>query len=275
MTIPESIPRDVPAQRWPRLRFGLAHVFMVIYWPSAVLCVTAMSLVSGLVMAQDEREKLGQKTLSVSLGIFMTFLERVGIIRVDDADLRKHAEMSGPLIIACNHPALWDAPLVMRRIGRVFCVMKADVTTNPMLRGGARFAGFVPNSPRLMMIREAVKRLDAGGRLLLFPEGTRTRREHGSINDFRPGLALLAKQSGAPVLPIFITTDSPYLGKGWPTWKIPKLPVSISIRVGEKVYIRPDERVRDFSARLEEMFRTELKCDSTLPDDFRGVESSV
>jgi 1-acyl-sn-glycerol-3-phosphate acyltransferase len=94
--------------------------------------------------------------------------------------------------------------------------------------------------------------------LLLFPEGTRTRRELGSLNDFRPGLALLAKRSGAPVLPVFITTDSPYLGKGWPTWKMPKLPVSISFRVGETMTIMPDERVRDFSERLEERVRKGL-----------------
>jgi 1-acyl-sn-glycerol-3-phosphate acyltransferase len=146
----------------------------------------------------------------------------------------------------------------LRRIGRVICIMKADVQLSPMLRSGSRFAGFVSNAPRLRMICEAVKRLNVGARLLLFPEGTRTRRENGLINDFRPGLALLAKQSGAPVLPVYISSDSPYLRKGWPAWKMPMPPISISIRVGEPISIMPDERVRDFSERLEERFRDEL-----------------
>jgi len=240
------------------VRFFAAQVFMLIYWPVGLVCVAAMSLVSSLLMERNERERLGQKTLSVSLGGFMSGLEVLGIIRVSDDDLKAHADTPGPLIIACNHPALWDAPLVMRRIGRVICVMKADVQLNPILRNGSSFAGFVPNAPRLRMIREAVKRLNDGGRLLLFPEGTRTRKENGPINDFRPGLALLAKQSGAPVLPVFITSDSPYLRKGWPLWRMPKFPISISIRVGEAISIMPDERVRDFSERLERRFRSEL-----------------
>jgi 1-acyl-sn-glycerol-3-phosphate acyltransferase len=243
---------------------------MLIYWPVGLACVAAMSLVSGLFMAREDRERLGQKTLSVSLGFFMSGLEILGIIRVSDSDLGAHADTPGPLIIACNHPALWDAPLVMRRIGRVICVMKADVQLNPLLRNGSSFAGFVPNAPRLRMIREAVKRLNAGGRLLLFPEGTRTREENGLINDFRPGLALLAKQSGAPVLPVFISSDSPYLRKGWPLWKMAKFPISITIRVGEQISIRPDERVRDFSERLEERFRDELGREPRMDADGRG-----
>jgi len=240
------------------VRFAAGLLFTAVYWPSAMACLILLSLGSGLVMKPVARRRFGQASLAFSLGSFITGLERLGVIRVDDTELSKHAATPGPMIIACNHPALWDAPLVLRRIGRVSCIMKADVEENPFLRSGARFAGFVPNSPRLTMIREAVSRLRDGERLLLFPEGTRTRRERGVINRFRPGLALLAKKSGAPVLPVFISTDSPYLGKGWPIWKITELPVSISFRVGETMTILPDERVRDFSERLEQRFRAGL-----------------
>lgn len=258
------------------MRFAAGLFFTAVYWPSAVICLIVLSLGSGLVMKPIARRRFGQDSLALSLGTFITGLERLGVIRVDDAELAKLADIPGPMIIACNHPALWDAPLVLRRIGRVSCIMKADVEANPFLRSGARFAGFVPNSPRLAMIREAVSRLEEGGRLLLFPEGTRTLRERGVINRFRPGLALLAKQSGAPVLPVFISTDSPYLGKGWPIWKLTELPVSISFRVGETMTILPDERVRDFSERLEDRFRAGLgEFRSRFPHDFEGGESSV
>ena len=74
----------------------------------------------------------------------------------------------------------------------------------------------------------------------------------------RPGLALLAKQSGAPILPVFISSDSRYLQKGWPIWRMPDLPITISIRVVERILIRPDEKVRDFSERVERVFRKNL-----------------
>jgi hypothetical protein len=32
---------------------------------------------------------------------------------------------------------------------------------------------------------------------------------------------VIAKNSGAPVWPIFIQTSSPYLSKGWTIWRLP------------------------------------------------------
>jgi 1-acyl-sn-glycerol-3-phosphate acyltransferase len=259
MTMSESESQPAPVARKAPFRFLAAWVFSVVYWPSWVVCIMALSAVSALFMKLQARWALGQKTIATALGSYVTALEWLGIVRVDDEALRECAAMPGPLIIACNHPAIWDAPMIMRRIGRVICVMKTDIGANPLLGSGARFAGYVPNSPRLRMIREAVKRLQEGGRLLLFPEGTRTRRKQGLINPFRPGLALIAKQSGAPVLPIFIHTDSDYSGKGWPIWKMSEFPVSIRFRVGKPVQIEPGERVREFTERLEAVFRDGLE----------------
>jgi 1-acyl-sn-glycerol-3-phosphate acyltransferase len=255
----ESRTLSAPVARKALIRFLAAWIFSIVYWPLWVVCICLLSMATLPLMRHAARRRLGQRTIALALGSYMSALEILGIIRVDDTDLRKHATTPGPLIIACNHPALWDAPLVMRRIGRVFCVMKTDLGSNPLFCSGARFAGYVPNSPKLRMIRQAVKRLQEGGRLLLFPEGTRTRREHGLINPFRPGLALLAQQSGAPVLPVFITTSNPYLGKGWPLWKMSEFPVSITFRVGELIEIAPGERVRDFTGRLEQRFRDGLE----------------
>ncbi len=240
------------------LRFLAGLVFTAVYWPLGVIPLLAASLLSAIFLGHTRRRELGQHALGLALGKFMDGLEFLGVIKVEDEELKEHAHMRGPLIIACNHPALWDALLVMRRFVQVSCIMKADIMTNPLLRSGALFAGFLPNAPRMKMIRKAVERLNSGDRLLLFPEGTRTRRERGLINEFRPGLALLAKHSGAPVLPVFITTDSPYLQKGWPIWRMPELPISISLKVGETIFIQPEERVRDFSERLEKVFLSRL-----------------
>ncbi len=247
----------VPTKHAP-LRFLAGLAFTAVYWPLGVIPLFAGSILSAIFLGRNRRRELGQHALGLALGRFMDGLEFLRIIKVDDDDLKQHAHIAGPLIIACNHPALWDAPLVMRRFVRVSCIMKADIMTNPLLRSGALFAGFLPNAPRMKMIRKAVERLNAGDRLLLFPEGTRTRREHGLLNEFRPGLALLARHSGAPVLPVFITTDSRYLQKGWPIWRMPELPISITLKVGEIVTIGHEERVRDFSQRLEKVFRSRL-----------------
>lgn len=247
---------DIPSAS--PLRFCGGLVFTVAFWPLAVLFLMALSLVARPFLGKKEHRMLGQRALGKSFGGFIGGLEFLGIIDVSDNDLTKHSHSAGPLIIACNHPALWDAALVLRRLAGVTCIMKEDLLENPLLRNGALFAGFIPNSPRLKMMRMALERMAEGGRLLLFPEGTRTREENGLINPFQPGVALLAMKSDAPILPVFISSDSRYLQKGWPIWRMPQLPISISIRVGESIRIQPDENVRDFSRRLEGVFRSGL-----------------
>lgn len=240
------------------IRFFVAAIFTVIFWPLAVLFGLIISVASRFFLDVEAHRRFGRHALGTTMGIFIGVLEFFGIIRVSDGDLKQHANVEGPLLIACNHPALWDALLIIRRFVSVTCIMKQGLLENPLLRNGALFAGFLSNTPRLQMIRAGLERLARGERLLLFPEGTRTREENGKINPFLPGLALLAKQSGAPILPIFISSNSRYLEKGWPIWRMPDLPISISIRVGDQILNEPDEKVRDLSARLERIFRDEL-----------------
>ncbi len=249
--------KRIPKRRSP-LRFYFSGLFTVFYWPLMAVLISSVGLVSWVFLDRKKHRELGQSILGVAFGSYMGFLEMVGIIRISDDELKAAKDVGGPLIIASNHPAIWDALLLIRRFGRVSCVMKTELLSNPLLGGGARFAGFIGSSQRTHTIRVGTKRLAEGGRLLLFPEGTRTRRESVVVNRFRPGLAMLAKQSGAQVLPVFISTDSRYLEKGCPIWKMPEVPILISIRVGEAVVMGPEEGVRDFTERLEGIFKREL-----------------
>lgn len=231
---------------------------MIIYWPFWVLAMLVTGLIIRPFFSREKHRRIGQAMLRHGMDTFISGLETLRIIKVCDEELRGADNRPGPLIIACNHPAMWDALLVIRRCVSVSCIMKTELLANPLVGSGARFAGFLPNAPRMKMVRSAIERLKSGGRLLLFPEGTRTRRESVGVNEFRPGLALLAEQSGAPVLPVFITTDSRYLEKGWPIWRRPVLPILIKLSAGELVRIEPGEGAREFSARLEGIFRKEL-----------------
>lgn len=231
---------------------------MIFYWPAAAIFLLLSDLILRPFYPKRMHRKLGQTMLGRLMGGFIGTLEWMGIIEISDESIRNQEDRPGPLIIACNHPAMWDALLVMRRYLHVSCIMKTELLSNPLLGGGARFAGFLPNEPKIKMMRKAIERLNSGGRLLYFPEGTRTRAESGAVNVFRPGLAMLARESGAMVVPVFISTDSDYLGKGWPIWKRPELPIRISIRSGETVAMAPEEGVREFTARLEGIFRNEL-----------------
>jgi 1-acyl-sn-glycerol-3-phosphate acyltransferase len=108
------------------------------------------------------------------------------------------------------------------------------------------------------MIRDAAAALHDGGQLILFPEGTRTRRHQRWINPFKGGAALIAGKAGVPVHPVFIRSDSRYLEKGWPPWRRPEFPIQMSFELGPTMRRGEDESPQQFTRRLQELFEREL-----------------
>lgn len=210
-------------------------------------------LLAALLPAQVSRN-MGRWTISRAFRLYLGFLTLIGGVRID---LTALDDLSGapPMILAPNHPGLLDAVLLLSRLPRLACVVKAELLRNPWLGTGARLAGYIGNASRHGMIRGAVAVLQSGNPLLLFPEGTRTTRP--PVNPFRNSLALIAKRAGTPIQTIFIETDSPFLGKGWPWLRRPDLPVVIRVRLGER--FPPPTAVREATARLQRYFETELR----------------
>jgi 1-acyl-sn-glycerol-3-phosphate acyltransferase len=158
------------------------------------------------------------------------------------------------LIIAANHPSLWDAILLASRLPDVACIMKADILNNIFLGGGARLAGYICNESSRRMIVEAIQDVQRGSHLLLFPEGTRTVRR--PISPLTGSIGVIAHRGKVPVQTVFIETDSPFLGKGWPVYKKPPMPVTFRVRLGRR--FDPPENSIAFIGELERYFAGEL-----------------
>ena len=236
--------------------FTYLLVFLAAYWGIGLAILLVASLVTKLIFTGEERSDFGRCLLGGLFRGLTKSLELSGALQISRIGVDALERAEGPLIIAPNHPALWDV-LFMLDISRdAACIMKSSLFENPLLSHGARFAGFLPNSPKLRMIRGAVTHLDNGGRLLIFPEGTRSGEE--GVQEFRPGIALIAKQADAPVLPVFIRTSSPYLSKGWSLLRPPTFPIRIEISVGGRQRVADGEPTREFSERLERLYRAQL-----------------
>jgi 1-acyl-sn-glycerol-3-phosphate acyltransferase len=161
----------------------------------------------------------------------------------------------GPaLILAPNHPCMIDALLILTRHPNLACVMKSDVLGNVFLGSGARLARYICNDSPVQMIREAVADLQRGGVLLLFPEGTRSIQ--APLNALKASIGVIAKQAAVPVQTLIIETDSPYLSKGWPLLRRPRLPITYRVRLGRR--FEPPADVRAFMAELDSHYRDEL-----------------
>jgi len=118
----------------------------------------------------------------------------------------EHLPLAGGFILAANHASLLDPPLVglcaTRRLGYL---AKGELFTIPGLKQLIEAMGAIPIHRRGLDRRglEAAKRVLASGcGLVLFPEGTRTRS--GKLGPGRPGVSMLAAESGVMVVPAHV-----------------------------------------------------------------------
>ncbi len=197
--------------------------------------VLALALYPVLPRATGRR--LGRAVIGLGYGMFWRVAGWGGMLRLDSETLDSLRDETG-LIVVANHPSLLDALMLVARLPHSACVMKASLVNNPFLWPGARLARYIRNDSPHGLVRLAVEELAQGGQLVLFPEGTRTTQ--APINAFHPGFTLIAKRAQAPIQTVFIDTESPYLGKGWPLWRLPPLPIVFTVRMGRRFAPRQD-----------------------------------
>ena len=219
---------------WRVLIFPLA-------WPALqlqLLLLGAMSLGWNLValllyplLPRATGLRIGRAMIARGYGWFWFIARCSGMLRLDAQALDALRDERG-VVVAANHPSMLDALMLVARLPRSACIMKASLMRNPFLAPGARLARYIRNDSPRGMVRLAVEDLRQGGQLVIFPEGTRTTQP--PLNRFGPAFTLIAKRAGVPIQTVFIDTDSPYLGKGWPLWKLPPLPIVFSVRLGRR-----------------------------------------
>ncbi|GAA1739654.1 lysophospholipid acyltransferase family protein [Isoptericola hypogeus] len=145
---------------------------------------------------------------------------------------------SGPAILASNHLAVIDSfvlPLVLER--QVQFLGKSDYFTGGGVRGRVvagfmRGVGTIPvdrsgGKASEAALRTGLRVLDEGDLFGIYPEGTRS--PDGRLYRGKTGVARLALESGAPVIPVaMVGTDvAQPLGRALPK------PMPIGIVIGE------------------------------------------
>ena len=123
-----------------------------------------------------------------------------------DVEGAERVPRTGGLIVAANHGAFWDPPVLGASLPRElhylagaeffavpgFGALIRSLNAIPIRRGVADLSGL-----------ERVHRLLAGGAaVLVFPEGGRMK--DGRLHPARPGLGLLVSRARVPVLPVHI-----------------------------------------------------------------------
>jgi long-chain acyl-CoA synthetase len=186
-----------------------------------------------------------------------------------------HPLPAEPVLIVANHVTTYDGPLVQYALqGRVRRHIAAAMLgemleefrhwRNPeRAKGSNGFYLFGPAAYYLVTalfnvfplprnrdfqtsFAHAGKAMDRGFNVLVFPEGTRSAQ--GRLAQFRAGIGLLARLSGAPVLPVAIRGLGE-LKDGKKRWFRSG---AIEIRVGEPIRFVPEETEAAITARLHD-----------------------
>lgn len=254
-TAPPDPAQDLPAVAGALHTFAcyLALWFGLLTCGSIFLGYCAMAVVISPFLGAARRRRVGRRWMQRMFLFYLGILDRTGIMQVDNSELLALRDEPS-LILAPNHPSMLDVVLVISRLDNVGCIMKAQLWDNIFLGAGARMSGFICNDSPRNMVRLSVQDLERGSQLLVFPEATRTVR--APINGLSGGFALIARKANAPVQTILIETDSPYLRKGWPLFRLPPMPIRYRLRLGKR--FQPRDDVHSLVADVERHFIEEL-----------------
>ena len=157
----------------------------------------------------------------------------------------------GAVVVVANHGSHLDPPLLGHALGRPVAFMaKAELFRIPLLGAIIRACGAYPvkrGASDREAIRMATARLGEGWAIGVFLDGTR--QANGRVNAPRPGAALLAARSDAPLLPVAIINSHRALGK---RGQLPRL-IPIQLRIGKPNPPPSSRRKHDLEATSAEL----------------------
>jgi len=131
-------------------------------------------------------------------------------IRVFD---RRHEPTAGGVAYVCNHQSFLDPMVMSLALRRPMNYMARDNLFHPPLKWIVEALNAFPvrrGTADISAIKEAMRRIKAGGQVVVFAEGTRT--PDGRIGRMLPGVAMLAQRAADWTVPVLI--DGAY--EAWP-----------------------------------------------------------
>jgi 1-acyl-sn-glycerol-3-phosphate acyltransferase len=146
---------------------------------------------------------------------------------------QKHVPRKGAAILAANHASFLDPILIGMRARRpVRFLVAEEFYRDPRLHALLRSLGAIPvggDAGMVRSFRHTAAVIRSGGLVGIFPEGGITR--DGAMRPFRAGAAVLALQTGVPVVPIHMggTFDALPRDAKWPRF------VPVTLRIGEPI----------------------------------------
>ncbi len=144
----------------------------------------------------------------------------------------------GPVLVAANHQSFLDPPL----ISTLYQTEMYFLARKTLFNGATRWLysrwNAIPvdqEHPDMASLKTIIRKLKHGHRVLVFPEGERTR--DGELGTAAPGIGLIAVKSAAVIQPMRISGAREALPRGSRRVRFSRLTVSI----GPPIRLTPEE----------------------------------
>ncbi|GAB3066645.1 lysophospholipid acyltransferase family protein [Stenotrophomonas tumulicola] len=194
--------------------------------------IVAPSLLLG-VRDPARRRRLARGLVQRSFALHVRMMRGLGVLTFDV----RHGErlQRDGLLVLANHPTLIDVVFLVSLLPHADCVIKRAVARNPFMQGTVRAAGYIVNDDGPALVEAGIEALQAGGALVVFPEGTRS--TSGQPLRLRRGAANIAVRGRRDITPVRIRCTPPTLEKGQKWYRVPPRRFHVSLEVGEDIPI--------------------------------------
>jgi 1-acyl-sn-glycerol-3-phosphate acyltransferase len=192
------------------------------------------------------------------------------ICRVDDSDLSK-VPAQGPLILVVNHINFLDAPLLYTHLlpRPMTALVKMETWDHPIFSRLFTMWKAIPirrGEVDMLAFRMAKHALESNKILVIAPEGTRS--GDGKLQTGKPGFALLASMTHAPILPMafyggeFFWDNIHHISR-----------TDFHIRVGKPMQLVENLDIKDKDIRQQITDEVMFQIAQMLPTENRGAYS--
>ncbi len=245
---------------WRQIAAGFCFV---VFGIGAIVVGSLVIPVAGLFTRGPERRETVSR--SIIRGGMRLFWWTMLTLRLFRCEVRGLEHLQGDrILIVANHPTLIDAVLLLGLVEDAVVVAKRALAENPITGPAVSSAGYIVNAEGPAMIADAAQVFARGGRVLVFPESTRT--PPGSPVRLQRGAANIAVRTGCKVVAVTIRVSNPLLYKGAP-WhamplETPRFDVEVKppFEVGDIVAAHESLALaaRDLNDRLQRFYDTEM-----------------
>lgn len=240
----------------PAFLSRLANLLSVDRWTNSAFTLTSKGVHSP--KHPESREFVYGRVIIRAAKLLMRFVQRLEVIVMH----HERVPARGGALLAVNHTGYWDfvyggIPAHFRGERLVRFMAKKEIWDNKLAGPPMTACRHIPvdRADGQASIDEAIERLKQGELVGIFPEATISRSFE--IKELRQGAAIIARDSGAPLIPMAIWGSQRIWTKGGKNHLRPKN-AKLVISVGEPVEVTEDsiattERLREaMKALLDE-----------------------